>query len=66
MKASTPKMAVKIGNTGSRDATSKYPQGCITGRGVGGIVAVVAEALAVSKEEDKEGHIVEQQQHSSQ
>ena len=48
------------------DGTSKYPQGCITARGVGGIVAVVAEALAVGKEEDKEGHIVEQQQHSSQ
>ena len=48
------------------DGNSKYPQGCITGREVGGIVAVVAEALAVGEEEDKEGHIVEQQQHSSQ
>ena len=35
------------------DGTSKYPQGCITARRVGGIVAVVAEALAVGKEEDK-------------
>ena len=41
------------------DSTSKYSQGCITGRGVGGIAAVVAEAITVSKEEDKEGQIVE-------
>ena len=41
------------------DSTSKHSQGCITGGSVGGIGTVLAEAIMVSKEEDKEGQIVE-------